>query len=176
MADEHQTTQGFSVAPREPINTKDREINYRVSKPIDCSKGVCKITMTLEEFMRNELSICGPTDVVTLRLRFTCTDAKQKVACAVGSIISGFENQNAHHMRGAFNHTSNSYNYGQQQIVTMVIDDQVSRQIQPASSQALAFRFYLYLSKGVEAVVEADFHVFGPITRYAEVFAPQTAD
>lgn len=150
-----------SEAPLEPKQTSEHEFDDVLLYTVEGVDGFSD-EASLGTLIANEIEGCGATDLVKLEVAYVFTGSGQSIwfgVCDVGASLSATAVAAG---PGGHRETSNTMTYGQKHEIVVLIPDYFSRQIRPASSRAIAYKFLLKFTKGVEVQVRVYLKRAGP--------------
>jgi hypothetical protein len=126
------------------------------------------VDATLLNLLASKLSEGSSFVLVSCRIIARATESGQTLAAAFVSSSSSMTIDQVFGVQGAVGFTSNKYNFGSQESITMNVPDWYSKQIKPTSALVETPKFMMTASAGMVVTVEFVIKCNGPL----RVFSP----
>jgi len=149
-------------APIEPNVTQEQAWNHEYTYVLKSDEKDISIKRTIASIIEDELEGYGKVDLHSLRIKYVCSKANQAIMCGLGNAVGEKSITQIASRRAGFSHVSNSYNFGIQSEVELIVPDTLTRQIQPASSHLPAMRLYLSTTGGPRVSLILQVKTYGP--------------
>jgi len=165
---ENTTVSSLAQVALEENITKEEDYNFRLQIPVVTDSNLITGDQPISAILSNYLLGCGKVDLIKFQVIYQTTKASQIVKFGVCNTLGNRSLESVVLAPGGVNFMSNTYNFGVQEVVDIVIPDTISRQIQPASSHLPSLRFKCSVSSGVAFSVIFYLKFHGPMFSYAE--------
>lgn len=117
---------------------------------------------SINTLIAEELLGCGQASLVKLDVAYVFSNSGQSIYFGVCNANASLSARAIGMRPGGYSAVSNSMTYGHKTTVTVIVPDLFSRQIQPVSSMAPAYKFSIRASKEVQVQLQLYIKRAGP--------------
>lgn len=117
-------------APTPPVNINSHPYN----RIVNVSMAANTFNENIANLITTDLQGCGRVDLVKIEMNFLALAAGDAVMVGVTDINSSIDIVQASQKPNGFVHKATSYNYGNKDVITVVPEDMLSRQLRPVPS------------------------------------------
>jgi len=120
--------------------------------------GLKSVQNTLDQVLSAHLVGLGNVQLVELKIIFKAESAGDYIYAGFCHANKSIKTKSLGMYSGGIAYTANSYNYGTKHTETLMVPVNLTRQIQPVSSQHPATRLQILASKNMEVILEWYIH------------------